>query len=220
MPGAAIHAFCDPVTTRSRPQSSIANGTAPSAEIASTRSSASGATSRTAAASAAMSLVTPVEVSLWVSSTALRPGIAGRRLAHRRRRAAACAPLDLEPRDRRAVDLGDLREPVAERAHRDGEDRVAGRERVDDRRLERRRCRRRSAGSPRAACRSTASCPRSTRCRSALNSSPRWLTICRPPASRTDGGRAVGPGMRRLGSKRVTAVSWVAGIGPGHACPT
>ena len=42
MPGADIQAFWEPVTTRSRPHSSIANGTAPSAEIASTRMSASG----------------------------------------------------------------------------------------------------------------------------------------------------------------------------------
>ena len=87
MPGAAIQAFCDPVTTRSRPQSSIANGTAPSAEIASTRISASGAASRAAAASAGMSLVTPVDVSLCVSSTARRPGIP----AATRRTSAACA---------------------------------------------------------------------------------------------------------------------------------
>ena len=76
MPGADIHAFWEPVTTRSRPHSSIRNGTAPSAEIPSTRISASGATWRIAAASAAMSLVTPVDVSLCVRSTARRPGIA------------------------------------------------------------------------------------------------------------------------------------------------
>src|SRR5262245_54892771 len=39
----------------------------------------------------------------------------------------------------------------------------------------------------------------------AANSGPRWLIIWRAPASRTDGGRAVGPGMRRLGSKRSTS---------------
>ncbi len=76
MPGADIQAFWEPVTTRSRPHSSIANGTAPSAEMASTRMSASGATSRIAAASAGMSLVTPVDVSLCVRSTAFRPGMA------------------------------------------------------------------------------------------------------------------------------------------------
>ena len=38
----------------------------------------------------------------------------------------------------------------------------------------------------------------------AANSGPRWLIIWRAPASRTEGGRAVGPGMRRLGSKRST----------------
>ena len=51
------------------------------------------------------------------------------------------APLDLEPRHRCAVDLGDLREPVAERADRDGQHRVARRQRVDDRGLEARRSR-------------------------------------------------------------------------------
>ncbi len=49
--------------------------------------------------------------------------------------------------------------------------------------------------------------PSLTRSRSALNSSPRWLTIWRPPASRTDGGRAVGPGMRRFGSNRLMVVA-------------
>ena len=38
----------------------------------------------------------------------------------------------------------------------------------------------------------------------AANSGPRWLIIWRAPASRTLGGRPVGPGMRRLGSKRST----------------
>src|SRR3954454_11267815 len=60
--------------------------------------------------------------------------------------------------------------------------------------------------------------PSLTRSRSALNSSPRWLTIWRAPASRTDGGRAVGPGIRRLGSKRVTVVLLV-GEGASALCP-
>ena len=70
IPGAAIHAFWEPVTTTSRPQASISNGTAPSAETPSTRISAPGASSRATAASAATGFVTPVEVSLWVSNTA------------------------------------------------------------------------------------------------------------------------------------------------------
>ena len=41
----------------------------------------------------------------------------------------------------------------------------------------------------------------------AANSGPRWLIIWRAPASRTDGGSPVGPGMRRLGSKRSTGTS-------------
>src|SRR5450759_1378612 len=68
--GAAIHAFWEPVTTTSRPQASISNGTAPRADTPSTRMSAPGASYRTTAASAAIGFVTPVEVSLWVSRTA------------------------------------------------------------------------------------------------------------------------------------------------------
>ena len=46
------------------------------------------------------------------------------------------APFGVELGDVRAVDAGDLREPVAERADAHAEDAVAGRQRVDDRRLE------------------------------------------------------------------------------------
>ncbi len=69
-PGADIHAFCEPVTTRSTPHASISNGTAPRPETLSTRISASGASSRTTAASSGIGFMTPVEVSLWVSRTA------------------------------------------------------------------------------------------------------------------------------------------------------
>ena len=69
-PGAAIQAFWEPVTTRSTPHSSMANGTAPSADTLSTRISVSGLASRTAAASSGMGFMTPVDVSLWVSRTA------------------------------------------------------------------------------------------------------------------------------------------------------
>ena len=70
-PGADIQAFCEPVTTTSMPQASISNGTAPSPDTLSTRMSASGAASRTTAARSAIGFMTPVDVSLWVSSTAL-----------------------------------------------------------------------------------------------------------------------------------------------------
>src|SRR6186997_801352 len=39
----------------------------------------------------------------------------------------------------------------------------------------------------------------------AANSGPRWLIIWRAPAVRTLAGSAVGPGIRRFGSKRSTA---------------
>ena len=70
-PGADIQAFCEPVTTTSTPQASISNGTAPSPDTLSTRISASGATSWTTAARSGIGFITPVEVSLWVSRTAL-----------------------------------------------------------------------------------------------------------------------------------------------------
>src|SRR5262245_46161172 len=205
MPGAAIQAFCDPVTTRSRPQWSIANGTAPSAEIASTRNSASGTTSRTAPAIALTSAVTPVDVSLWVTRTALRPGIAD----------AACATsagsgASPHSTSRRVTDAPYTSAIFANRSP--NAPIVTA-----------------STGSPGDSVLTiAASSPpvpaqvrrmtswrvpkegfiaSGTRPRSALNSSPRWLTIWRPPASRTEGGRAVGPGIRRLGSKRVT-VGW------------
>jgi hypothetical protein len=46
------------------------------------------------------------------------------------------APLRVELGDVRAIDAGDLREAVAERADAHGEDAVTGRQRVDDRCLE------------------------------------------------------------------------------------
>ena len=70
-PGAAIHAFCEAVATTSTPQPSMSNGTAPSEDTVSTRISASGAAARIAAASSGIGFITPVEVSLWVSRTAL-----------------------------------------------------------------------------------------------------------------------------------------------------
>ena len=70
-PGADIQAFCEPVTTTSTPQASISNGTAPRPETLSTRMSVSGETSRTTAARSRIGFMTPVDVSLWVSRTAL-----------------------------------------------------------------------------------------------------------------------------------------------------
>src|SRR5258707_9577037 len=54
------------------------------------------------------------------------------------------------------------------------------------------------------------------RARISANWGPRWLIIWRAPASRTDGGRPVGRGMRRLGSKRDTVGSSSGGMGFGR----
>ena len=69
MPGGESQPFCDAVMTTSSPHASISSGIEPSEETQSTRISGS-ATSRTAAAISAIGLVTPVEVSLWVISSA------------------------------------------------------------------------------------------------------------------------------------------------------
>ena len=58
-PGAAIQAFCEPVTTTSMPQASISKGTAPRPDTLSTRIRASGRSSRIAAASSAIGFITP-----------------------------------------------------------------------------------------------------------------------------------------------------------------
>ena len=71
-PGGTMNPFCDPVTTTSRSQASVATGTQPTLLIAST--SISRSCPRTTFAMAPMSLVTPVDVSLWVTSTALMLG--------------------------------------------------------------------------------------------------------------------------------------------------
>ena len=61
--------------------------------------------------------------------------------------------------------------------------------------------------------------PVTIRSSNAANSGPRWLIICFAPASRTDGGRAVGPGMRRFGWKRVTGRTVSDGRGDGSGMP-
>ncbi len=93
-PGGIIQAFCEPVTTTSMSQASIWKGMAPMPLTPSTRMSVSGAASRMAPASCAMGLVTPVEVSLKVTSTALglRPSPAMARIASRTESGSAAWP--------------------------------------------------------------------------------------------------------------------------------
>ncbi len=63
-----MSAFCDPATTTSTPQASVASSTPPRLDTASTTSTAPvGAVSR---AMRSMSWTTPVEVSDWVTNTA------------------------------------------------------------------------------------------------------------------------------------------------------
>ena len=118
-------------------------------------------------------------------------------------RIGCLAPLDVDLRDVRAVGRRDLGEAVAERADADRQHRVAGRQEVDDRRLERAGARavriRMSLRVANAVWRRPV-----TRVISSRNSGPRWLTIWRAPASRTASGRGVGPGMRRLIGTSVT----------------
>ena len=212
-PGAAIHAFCEPVTTTSTPQASISNGTAPRPETLSTRISASGLTSRIAAARTGDRVHHAGRRLVVGQQDRLVRRVRGERLADGAG-IGRLAPLDVELRHVRAVDPGDLREPVAERADRDAEDAVAGRQRVDDRGLEPAAAGASSASRRRWSSRRTASSRSRIRSSIAANSGPRWLIIWRAPAWRTDGGRAVGPGIRRLGSKRSTGSTLLCGWRP------
>ena len=136
MPGEAIHAFWLALTTRSTPQASISNGMAPRPLMPSTMTSGSPGAAWTAATSSRSGLATPVEVSLWVSSTARYGGCVGQ-VGGERGRVGSFAPLDLEAVDLRAEGLRDVGEAVAEAADDDGQHPVAGREAVDDGRLHR-----------------------------------------------------------------------------------
>ena len=66
-PGGDIHPFCEPQTTTSRPRASVSSGR----QLAPLTKSTAISLPRplTTAAIAGMSLVTPVEVSLWVTNT-------------------------------------------------------------------------------------------------------------------------------------------------------
>ena len=75
-PAGSMSPFCDPVTARSTPHSSIRKSMLAMELTPSTISSASCLVSRSACRMPATSLVTPVAVSLWVNSTALiRPAL-------------------------------------------------------------------------------------------------------------------------------------------------
>ena len=135
-PGAAIQAFCEPVTTTSTPQASISNGTAPRPDTLSTRISASGRQ----LADDRGQLGDRVHDAGRRLVVGQQDGpVAGRRARSSladHRRIGGLAPLDLDLGDVGAVGPGDLGEPVAERADRHAEHAVARRQGVDDRRLE------------------------------------------------------------------------------------
>ena len=90
-PRADIHAFCEPVTTTSTPHASISNGTAPRPDTLSTRIEGIGClVADGLAANSGMGFITPVDVSLWVNSTAFVSGMP--RSRSRISSAAAMAP--------------------------------------------------------------------------------------------------------------------------------
>ncbi len=143
-PGGIIQAFWAPVTTTSRSQASISRGMAPTALTPSTRMSVPGTSARMVAASSARGLVTPVEVSLKVTSTACgalaRCGHVPEGIANRVR-IGSPAPVELEHGHIGGVGLGDLGEALAEVADAHRQHRVAGRKEADDGCLETARAR-------------------------------------------------------------------------------
>ena len=76
-PGGAIHPFCEPETATSIPHSSTGQGIEPMLLTPSTTRVRSNSPLMTAAR-APRSLVTPVEVSLWVTKTTSASGSAAR----------------------------------------------------------------------------------------------------------------------------------------------
>ena len=121
------------MTTTSAPQASVSSGTAPRLETASTTDSAPA--SRHTARSGSRSQTTPVEVSEWTRNTVLAaalgecfPQVVGLR---------GIAPRVSQRHDVAAECPSHRLPPLAELALRDGEDALARREQVDDRRLER-----------------------------------------------------------------------------------
>ena len=70
-PGGIMRPFCELAMLTSTPHSSCLNSTLPRAEMVSTSSRAGWPAASMARRTAAMSEVTPVEVSLWTTQTAL-----------------------------------------------------------------------------------------------------------------------------------------------------
>ena len=131
MPGGDIHAFCEPEIATSTSHRPNSKGRAPIELTPSTRMVTLGMTPRAARASAVTSFVTPVEVSLWVSDTALNPGFS--RSARPPPPAESPSPTRPEAHDVRAERLGDSSEALAKHAGSDRQYRLARRQHVDHR---------------------------------------------------------------------------------------
>ena len=208
MPGAAIQLFWLPDTTTSRPHASCSNGTAPTPDTPSTRISAAGAMSRIAWARSGIEFITPVEVSLCVMRTALKPPAGLDSSAIRTAPGSAASPhstSSLVTSAPYAWAIFANRSPKAPML-------MASTGSPGDKVLTI------AASRPPvpAQVRTTISLrvPKKgwirlvTRSSTPANSGPRWLIIWREPASRTVEGRLVGPGIRRFVSKRSMLVSW------------
>jgi hypothetical protein len=200
IPGEAIQAFWLALTTRSMPQASISNGMAPRPLMPSTTSSGSPGAARTTPARAWSGLATPVDVSLWVMRTA-RYGSAP--ASRSRRTSGSAAVPHSKSRTSTAAPKADAmwanrspNEPMLTASTRSPGDRVLTMAAS-------------MAPDPEPVSRKTSPlAPISSRMPDEIswsisaNSGPRWLIICADCASRTDGGRGVGPGVRRFCSMR------------------
>ena len=143
-PGGNIKPFCDPASVTSSPHSSWRRSIDPSDDTASTSNSAGCAAASIACRMAGRRLVTPVDVSLWTTSTArIR---CSRSRASRSPRSAGSTPRRQVPGtrlDREPEPAGDLGPVLRELADVECEHRVARGERVDERRFPRAAARRR-----------------------------------------------------------------------------
>ena len=198
-PGGVISAFCEPVTTTSRPQASVSSGVAPSEEMASTTRQAE--RSRVSSAIACTSAVAPVDVSECTTNTAarsLRPftraatASGSGRLPHGERSTSTSAryasPIFTQRSPKLPADTTRILSP--------GESRFAKADSTAAVPLELNRITSRSV-------RYTRFRPVSTRASTTLNSGERWCGSGSASAATTAGGIGVGPGVSsRLVTRR------------------
>ena len=194
-PGGSIRPFCEPDTVTSTPQRRARRRPSQRRNV-STMSSAGCFARSIALRTSAMRLVAPVEVSLCTTITALMVCACRRRALPRS--AAGSAPRRQSPgmKSTSSLALRPASPQGGEVAGLGHQHLVAGRQRVDDRRLPRAGARRR-IDDHRFCGLEDGLMPSSTCRPSSANSGPRWSMVGMSIARSTRSGTGVGPGICR-----------------------